>query len=101
MTRPHATVPLIAAPDRAAEDGSLDFELLFKPVEDVDAWLTGLFAGAPLLAARGRRRRSGWVKELVRWRGSAIGEFWSHIDQNSPRTSDRRRRHRLPLPSRS
>jgi hypothetical protein len=29
----------------------VDFELLFKPVDDVDAWLTGLFAGAPLLVA--------------------------------------------------
>jgi hypothetical protein len=29
----------------------MDFEFLFKPVEDVDAWLTGLFAGAPLLVA--------------------------------------------------
>ena len=29
----------------------MDFEFLFKPVEDVDAWLTGLLAGAPLLVA--------------------------------------------------
>ena len=29
----------------------MDFEILFKPVEDVDAWLTGLFDGAPLLVA--------------------------------------------------
>jgi hypothetical protein len=29
----------------------MSFEFLFKPVEDVDAWLTGLFAGAPLLVA--------------------------------------------------
>jgi hypothetical protein len=29
----------------------VDFELLFRPAEDVDAWLTGLFAGAPLLLA--------------------------------------------------
>lgn len=29
----------------------MDFEFLFKPVEDLDAWLTGLFDGAPLLAA--------------------------------------------------
>jgi hypothetical protein len=29
----------------------MDFEFLFKPVEDVDAWLTGLFDGAPLLVA--------------------------------------------------
>jgi hypothetical protein len=29
----------------------IDFDFLFKPVEDVDAWLTGLFAGAPLLVA--------------------------------------------------
>jgi ABC-type nickel/cobalt efflux system permease component RcnA len=31
----------------------MDFEFLFKPVEDVDAWLAGLFAGAPLLVALG------------------------------------------------
>lgn len=29
--------------------GLLDFELLFGPVENVDAWLEGLFAGAPFL----------------------------------------------------
>jgi hypothetical protein len=29
----------------------MDFEILVKPVEDADAWLTGLFAGAPLLVA--------------------------------------------------
>jgi hypothetical protein len=29
----------------------MDFEFLFKPVEDIDAWLTGLFEGAPLLVA--------------------------------------------------
>jgi hypothetical protein len=29
----------------------VDFELLSRPAEDVDAWLTGLFAGAPLLLA--------------------------------------------------
>jgi ABC-type nickel/cobalt efflux system permease component RcnA len=29
----------------------MDFEFLFKPVENADAWLTGLFAGAPLLVA--------------------------------------------------
>jgi len=29
----------------------MDFEFLFKPVEDIDAWLTGLLAGAPLLVA--------------------------------------------------
>jgi hypothetical protein len=29
----------------------VNFEPLFRPVEDVDAWLTGLFAGAPLLLA--------------------------------------------------
>jgi hypothetical protein len=29
----------------------MSFEILFKPVEDVDTWLTGLFAGAPLLVA--------------------------------------------------
>jgi high-affinity nickel permease len=32
---------------------AIDFELLFGPVEDLDRWLTGLFAGAPLLAALG------------------------------------------------
>lgn len=26
----------------------MDFEILFKPVESIDAWLTGLFDGAPL-----------------------------------------------------
>jgi high-affinity nickel permease len=31
----------------------MDFEFLFKPVEDLDAWLTGLFEGAPLLVALG------------------------------------------------
>ena len=31
----------------------MDFEFLFQPVEDVDAWLTGLFSGAPLLVALG------------------------------------------------
>ena len=29
----------------------MDFHFLFEPVEDVDAWLTGLFDGAPLLVA--------------------------------------------------
>jgi ABC-type nickel/cobalt efflux system permease component RcnA len=29
----------------------LDFEFLFKPVEGLDDWLTGLFDGAPLLVA--------------------------------------------------
>lgn len=32
---------------------SLSFEFLFKPVEDIDSWLTGLFDGAPLLVALG------------------------------------------------
>jgi len=31
----------------------LSFEWLFHPVEEVDAWLTGLFDGAPLLVALG------------------------------------------------
>jgi ABC-type nickel/cobalt efflux system permease component RcnA len=31
----------------------MNFEFLFQPVEDVDAWLTGLFDGAPLLVALG------------------------------------------------
>ena len=31
----------------------MDFEFLFHPVEEVDAWLTGLFSGAPLLVALG------------------------------------------------
>jgi ABC-type nickel/cobalt efflux system permease component RcnA len=31
----------------------MSFEFLFQPVEQVDAWLTGLFAGAPLLVALG------------------------------------------------
>jgi high-affinity nickel permease len=31
----------------------VDFEFLFRPLEDADAWLTGLFSGAPLLVALG------------------------------------------------
>ena len=31
----------------------MSFEFLFKPVEELDAWLTGLFDGAPLLVALG------------------------------------------------
>ena len=31
----------------------MNFDFLFKPVEDVDAWLTGLLDGAPLLLALG------------------------------------------------
>jgi len=31
----------------------MDFEFLFRPVEELDAWLTGLFDGAPLLVALG------------------------------------------------
>jgi ABC-type nickel/cobalt efflux system permease component RcnA len=31
----------------------MDFEFLFRPVQDVDTWLTGLFSGAPLLVALG------------------------------------------------
>ncbi len=31
----------------------MSFEFLFEPVEHVDAWLTGLFEGAPLLVALG------------------------------------------------
>src|SRR5688572_25366922 len=31
----------------------IDFEFLFRPVEQLDASLTGLFAGAPLLVALG------------------------------------------------
>jgi ABC-type nickel/cobalt efflux system permease component RcnA len=31
----------------------MSFDILFKPLEDVDAWLTGLFSGAPLLVALG------------------------------------------------
>src|ERR1044072_6938163 len=31
----------------------MNFDFLFKPVEDVDAWLTGLLDGAPLLVALG------------------------------------------------
>jgi ABC-type nickel/cobalt efflux system permease component RcnA len=31
----------------------IDFEFLFRPVEELDAWLTALFAGAPLLVALG------------------------------------------------
>ena len=30
---------------------SINFEFLFKPAEDLDTWLTGLFDGAPLLVA--------------------------------------------------
>jgi ABC-type nickel/cobalt efflux system permease component RcnA len=32
---------------------ALNFEFLFQPVEQLDAWLTGLFAGASLLVALG------------------------------------------------
>jgi high-affinity nickel permease len=32
---------------------TVSFEFLFGPVEEVDAWLTGLFSGAPLLVALG------------------------------------------------
>jgi ABC-type nickel/cobalt efflux system permease component RcnA len=32
---------------------AISFEFLFKPVEDIDSWITGLFAGAPLLVALG------------------------------------------------
>lgn len=31
----------------------MDFEFLFKPVDELDTWLTGLFDGAPLLVALG------------------------------------------------
>ena len=31
----------------------MSFEFLFGPLEDLDSWLTGLFAGAPLLLALG------------------------------------------------
>jgi high-affinity nickel permease len=31
--------------------GALDFEFLFKPLEDLDSWLTGLLSGAPPLVA--------------------------------------------------
>lgn len=31
----------------------MSFEFLFRPVEDLDAWLSGMFAGAPLLVALG------------------------------------------------
>ena len=33
--------------------GELSFDWLFKPVEDLDEWLTGLFEGAPLAVALG------------------------------------------------
>ena len=32
---------------------AISFEFLFKPVEEVDSWLTGLFSGAPLIVALG------------------------------------------------
>jgi ABC-type nickel/cobalt efflux system permease component RcnA len=32
---------------------AIDFQFLFQPVEELDSWLTGLFAGAPLLVALG------------------------------------------------
>jgi ABC-type nickel/cobalt efflux system permease component RcnA len=32
---------------------AIDFEFLFQPLEELDAWLTGLFDGAPLLVALG------------------------------------------------
>ena len=31
----------------------MSFEFLFAPVEEIDAWLTGLLDGAPLLVALG------------------------------------------------
>src|SRR4051794_423376 len=31
----------------------MSFDFLFKPLENLDAWLTGLFDGAPLLVALG------------------------------------------------
>jgi high-affinity nickel permease len=31
----------------------VEFDFLFHPLEDLDAWLTGLFSGAPLLVALG------------------------------------------------
>jgi hypothetical protein len=31
----------------------MSFEFLFRPLEEVDTWLTGLFSGAPLLVALG------------------------------------------------
>jgi high-affinity nickel permease len=31
----------------------VDFQFLFDPIEEIDAWLTGLFDGAPLLVALG------------------------------------------------
>ena len=34
----------------------MSFDFLFGPVEALDAWLTGLFDGAPLLVALGDRR---------------------------------------------
>ena len=39
--------------DPLAVIAALDFELLFRPVEGIDHWLTGLFDGAPLLVALG------------------------------------------------
>jgi hypothetical protein len=36
---------------RVAVQASDELELLYRPVEDVDAWLTGLFDGAPLVVA--------------------------------------------------
>ena len=32
---------------------AIEFEFLFRPVEELDTWLTGLFDGAPLLVALG------------------------------------------------
>lgn len=37
----------------AAAGAGVSFDILFGPVEEIDAWLTGLFEGAPLLAALG------------------------------------------------
>ena len=31
----------------------MSFELLFRPVEEIDAWLESLFTGAPLAVALG------------------------------------------------
>jgi ABC-type nickel/cobalt efflux system permease component RcnA len=39
--------------DPTAIIAALDFEFLFRPVESIDSWLTGLFDGAPLLVALG------------------------------------------------
>jgi Fur family ferric uptake transcriptional regulator len=43
--------PLPALRSAAGRVGIVSFDFLFQPVEQLDVWLEGLFAGAPLLVA--------------------------------------------------